>query len=158
MIVHAKPHPILGLFPALDCLGGVEASGRAASEVLRQLGWRQRAHVRLHLHETRLCAGQARCGGRTLRSRGPARFVLVWHLGLLKLVPFLVRRGAPVALFLHGVEAWRRHDRITMSMLRGVSLFLSNTDFYLAPVHRDVSRIRVCAASRGSFGSGGSAS
>ncbi len=129
MIVPSKPYPVLGVFPALDCLGGVEASGRAAGEVLRRLGG---PAARMFIYSAgKPSSVRAKFGAvaDSLRSRGRTRLVLVWHLGLLKLVPFLVHGEAPVVLFLHGVEAWRRHDRLTMSMLRKVSLFLSNTEF-----------------------------
>jgi phosphatidyl-myo-inositol dimannoside synthase len=53
----------------------------------------------------------------------------VWHLHLLKLLPLLDRSAARVIVFLHGIEAWRRHDRLTQRLLKRVDLFLSNSDF-----------------------------
>ena len=53
----------------------------------------------------------------------------MWHIGMLKLLPFVRRRGARVALFLHGIEAWRRPSAATARLLRNVDLFLTNSDF-----------------------------
>ena len=54
--------------------------------------------------------------------------MLIWHLDLLKLLPFLRVSDARVALFLHGIEAWRRQDWLTRNLLQRVDLFLSNSD------------------------------
>src|SRR5262245_20029741 len=64
-----------------------------------------------------------------LQERWPMRVVLVWHLGLLKLLPFFRVPGAKVVLFLHGIEAWGRQHWLTRSLLRRVDLFLSNSDY-----------------------------
>jgi phosphatidylinositol alpha-1,6-mannosyltransferase len=48
---------------------------------------------------------------------------------MLKLLPFVRARGARVALFLHGIEAWRRPSPATARLLRNVDLFLTNSDF-----------------------------
>jgi phosphatidyl-myo-inositol dimannoside synthase len=59
----------------------------------------------------------------------PVRVVLVWHLGLLKLLPFFRVPRVKVVLFLHGIEAWRRQRWLTGSLLRRVDLFLSGSDY-----------------------------
>ena len=64
-----------------------------------------------------------------VQTRWAAGTVLVWHLGLLKLLPFMRLRHAKVALFLHGVEAWRSQGWLTRQLLRRVDLFLSNTEY-----------------------------
>lgn len=64
-----------------------------------------------------------------LRHCWHARLVLIWHLGLLKLLPFFRIRGSRVALFLHGVEAWQPLDPVTRLLLKRVDFFLTNTDF-----------------------------
>ncbi|GIW56727.1 MAG: hypothetical protein KatS3mg082_3131 [Nitrospiraceae bacterium] len=77
-------------------------------------------------------------GHRRARSKGQAvarsiglgrkaDLILVWHLGLLKLLPFLSARRAPVVLFLHGVEAWRPTGWIGRKLLDAVDLFLANS-------------------------------
>jgi phosphatidyl-myo-inositol dimannoside synthase len=52
----------------------------------------------------------------------------VWHLHLLKLVPFINSSAARVILFLHGIEAWKQHSLLTRFILRKVDIFLSNSD------------------------------
>jgi phosphatidylinositol alpha-1,6-mannosyltransferase len=52
----------------------------------------------------------------------------VWHIGLLKLLPFFRAPNARVALFLHGIEAWTKHDWLTRTLLRRIDLFLTNSD------------------------------
>lgn len=67
---------------------------------------------------------------RAWRARSDAGIVLVWHLGLLKLVPFLASSSRRrLAVFLHGIEAWRKQDAATSYFLRRTDLFLSNSDF-----------------------------
>jgi phosphatidylinositol alpha-1,6-mannosyltransferase len=66
---------------------------------------------------------------RALRQRWSAHLILVWHLGLLKLLPFFRLHRAHVALFLHGVEAWQPLDPLTRLLLKRVDLFLTNSDF-----------------------------
>jgi phosphatidylinositol alpha-1,6-mannosyltransferase len=64
-----------------------------------------------------------------LRWNMEADLVLVWHLDLLKLRPFLRLRGATTVLFLHGIEAWRPLGRVNRLLARRVRLFLTNSDF-----------------------------
>ena len=61
--------------------------------------------------------------------RWPADVILVWHLGMLKLVPFLRPGGARVMLYLHGIEGWRSPGPVERALLRKVDLFLSNSDY-----------------------------
>lgn len=125
--------------PSLGGLGGIETSGRLAWEALS----RRHDHGGLPrlfsygtaapLPDDRGSAPVVHAASRlsavvgALRLSGERRTVLVWHLGLLKLVPLLGRRGARVVLFLHGIEAWRRVDPVTRRLLRRVTLFLSNS-------------------------------
>jgi phosphatidyl-myo-inositol dimannoside synthase len=60
--------------------------------------------------------------------RQSVKLVLVWHLGLLRLLPFFRCRQARIVLFLHGIEAWRRQGWLTRRLLRRVSIFLVNSD------------------------------
>src|SRR5206468_2183189 len=53
----------------------------------------------------------------TLRVRAKPSLVIVWHLGLLKLLPTLLRFSPKVVVFLHGVEAWRNQDLLTRYLL-----------------------------------------
>jgi phosphatidylinositol alpha-1,6-mannosyltransferase len=56
--------------------------------------------------------------------------VCVWHVGLLRLLPFLrLRRSTRVTLFLHGIEIWRKLDPSLQRLLKRVDLFLANSEF-----------------------------
>lgn len=134
---------LFGFFPNIrpDRIGGVEASGRLAwsalLDVMRQRGepatlfcyeWDEIANEREGF--PRIVAKSK--GGaiwRALRVREKPRVILVWHLGMLKLVPFLRAPDARVIVFLHGIEAWRAQDGMTKHAFGQVDLFLSNTLF-----------------------------
>jgi phosphatidylinositol alpha-1,6-mannosyltransferase len=149
---------LLALFPSLRPIGGVQASGRLAWEGItgRALGEPHgsddSAPLLRHCSEP-MGVGNSKCGVRewpphdsrstarfhaaskpgailmAWRRRWPVDTVLIWHVGLLKLLPFFRLSGARLVLFLHGVEAWRRHDWLTRVLLRNVDLFLTNSDF-----------------------------
>jgi len=55
--------------------------------------------------------------------------ILVWHLGLLKLLPFLNLRDPRVAVFLHGIEAWRPLSYVTRRLLKRSELLLCNSQY-----------------------------
>jgi hypothetical protein len=122
----ATPIEILGLFPSFNSgFGGVQASGREAwACVVSQTG----------PERTCLLSYEPGRWSRTtallkvIRNRSAAKVILVWHLDLLKLVPFLDSTASRLILFLHGIEAWKRHDLLTRLGLRKVDLFLSNSD------------------------------
>lgn len=115
---------ILGLFTALDGVGGIEASGRLAWETMKNGN-----HERRFL----LCHGYAASKIQTIKAaaerKWPVEMVMVWHLGLLKLLPFLRVANLKIVLFLHGVECWQKHSAFTNHLLRRVNLFLSNTTY-----------------------------
>lgn len=67
--------------------------------------------------------------GHALGRRWRARHVLVWHLGLAKLLPFLRTGAAQVTVFLHGIEAWRPLGVWSAWCLRRRTRFLSNSAF-----------------------------
>lgn len=64
-----------------------------------------------------------------LRRPWETRHVLVWHVGLAKLLPFLRTGDAQVSLFLHGIEAWQPLGMFSKRCLRRVSRFLTNSAF-----------------------------
>lgn len=136
-------HKLLGLFPDLsrECIGGIQESGR--------LGWEA---ITKRLREADLepelfCYGgshngasERRLAGTTLASRPRAilqtltvrqkpEYVLIWHIGLLKLLPFLRASAKETVLFLHGIEAWKQQDWFTKRPLNRVDLFLTNSDY-----------------------------
>lgn len=131
---------ILGLFPALDSLGGVQASGRLAWEgVARQscsrgsllfcYGEGVRERPGLAFSPYVYAPSKLRAIISAFKIRQPVSRILIWHIGLLKLLPCFRARDAKVILFLHGIEAWRKQDRVTSRVLRRVDLFLSNSDY-----------------------------
>lgn len=114
---------LLGVFPSLEPLGGVQASGREAWQgIVDRIG-------------DRACffgygAGESktRAALSALAQRRHAAILLVWHLRLLKLVPLVADTAARVVVFLHGIEAWRPQDVLTRWSMAKVNLFLSNSD------------------------------
>ncbi|HEY4086553.1 MAG TPA: hypothetical protein VGM43_11480, partial [Bryobacteraceae bacterium] len=129
---------VLGLFPSLGGVGGVECSGRIAWNTVASAGSGE-AHVIFYgaaVSPQDITGGtvhhadtQAMAVIRASSRKWPVRLILVWHIGMLKLLPFVRARGARVALFLHGIEAWRRPSFATARLLRNVDLFLTNSDF-----------------------------
>jgi phosphatidylinositol alpha-1,6-mannosyltransferase len=122
---------VLGLFPGFGSgtVGGIEASGHLAWEEVTH-GMGRRCALFSMGNPTRRLGVRAKLRAIAAASQGrwSARTVLVWHLGLLKLLPFFRMVDARVVLFLHGIEAWRRPDWLTARLLRRVDLFLSNSD------------------------------
>ncbi len=53
---------------------------------------------------------------------------MFWHVGLLKLLPFMRGFRGRVVLFLHGIEAWRKPSWATRVLLSRVDHFLSNSE------------------------------
>lgn len=135
-----KKEPLIGLFPSLlpHRIGGIETSGRIARSVLLQYADERSCRLIyygpgdtpdvLSPMET-FVASKPEAIYRALLGRWAAGTVLVWNLRLLRLMPFLRLSSAKTVVFLHGVEAWCRHDPWTRRLLRKTSLFLSNTDY-----------------------------
>jgi len=121
----AESH-VVGLFPSWDPgpVGGVQRSGRETWEAVVDRIGDERAHV--------LCyepgSSKTKAVIRAMKTARKPGAVLVWHLDLLKLLPFIDLTGSRVLLFLHGIEAWRKQDIVTQLLLKKVSLALSNTD------------------------------
>ncbi len=133
---------MLGLFPSFERIGGVETSGR--------IGWepfaREPNKHQLFCYGSSAAPRSGQANGHAYYSASKAQailkatvlnamegrrapgIVLVWHLGLLKLLPFMRLNRAKVALFLHGVEAWKPQGLFTRQLLRRVDLFLSNSE------------------------------
>jgi phosphatidylinositol alpha-1,6-mannosyltransferase len=115
---------LLGVFPSLESLGGVQASGREAWQgIVNQIGEQQACFFGYQPGASKTRAALAAVGKR--RQGG---ILLVWHLHLLKLAPLVAGAAARVVVFLHGIEAWRPQDSLTRWALGKVNLFLSNSD------------------------------
>jgi phosphatidyl-myo-inositol dimannoside synthase len=124
--VLAEPLDVIGIFPSWDpgSIGGIQRSGRETWEAIVGRVGEQRARA--------ICyepgASKALTALKAMKTGGQPRLVLVWHIHLLKLLPFLDLSASRVVLFLHGVEAWCRHDWVTLRLLKKVDLALTNTD------------------------------
>src|SRR4051794_36401378 len=106
--MRASQTSLLGLFPTFETIGGVETSGRIAWEPFDADPGKHQ--LLSYGHATPATNGGSngcvfRAGTKAeaiitaVRRRWPAQIALVWHLGLLKLLPFLRLRGAKVAVF-----------------------------------------------------------
>jgi phosphatidylinositol alpha-1,6-mannosyltransferase len=118
---------VVGLFPSWSPgpIGGIQRSGRETWEAIVNRIGEGRGRAICYEPGT----SKARAVLRAIRtSSARADLVLVWHLDLLKLLPFLDLTNARVALFLHGIEAWRKQTMVTQLLLRKVDLILTNTD------------------------------
>ena len=137
---------VLCLFPSFTngTTGGVQVSGRIAWDAVRRAMEERGGQARLLSYGRDGQKGAARAGRRIAEHAGlvssrlgavrtalarswDADLVLVWHVGLLRLLPFLRIGRSRVVLFLHGIEVWRRPTWITRSLLGQVHQFLSNS-------------------------------
>lgn len=123
----ARPS-LLALFPspATSEWGGIQLSARVAWDAIR-------SSDRWQAHGVFLKSAPGRRVGVREKARAVvdvmgerADLTVVWHVALLKLLPFLKERGK-VALYLHGIEAWS----LTRSKIDWgqVDLFLTNSHY-----------------------------
>lgn len=129
---------LLGIFPSFHGpeRGGVQVSGRAAWSAIRvgaaRLNWGVQALGYGNPGpdsgdgDMKICRTKS---ASVLQARRLKRseLVIVWHLNLLKLLPFINGNNARIVLFLHGIEAWKRHSFLTRKLLGRVGLFLYNS-------------------------------
>jgi phosphatidylinositol alpha-1,6-mannosyltransferase len=140
---------ILGLFSSPSPLrtGGVERSGGIAWQgIVDHIGEDQAQlccyernktiseKIRSISDEKRAYAGEvasSKIGAilMALRQRARVDTILIWHLHLLRLLPFLHFSAAQVIVFLHGIEAWKPLGWTARALLRRVDLFLTNSDY-----------------------------
>jgi len=129
------PDTMLALFPAFGpaVVGGAQLSASLAWDGLREvlsasaICYGPGARASAPMHSVLVTSKFAAVRATLRRPQRPAR-VLIWHLGLLKLLPFARVGRAHVSLMLLGVEAWRTHDPLTRLLLRRVDQFLSISD------------------------------
>lgn len=130
---------ILGLFPpvAPGRIGGIEESARIAWDAItKSCDTTQLFVYRSRKDEAPGWGGQATHAPTKLRSIYEARrssfrpdLTLLWHLHLLRLLPFFPPPRGRIVVFLHGVEAWVPHRGLIGKMIPSVDLFLSNTKY-----------------------------
>lgn len=138
-----KLRGILGLFPYFGptVIGGVQASARIAWSALIEHGdepttlvsyantnYNGSSNDAQRDPETLVVNSKARAIYQALSRNWSHDLVFVWHLGLLRLLPFFRLSQARVVLMLLGIEAWRDQSWLTRKQLGRVDLFLSISD------------------------------
>ena len=123
---------VLALFPnfANGHVGGIQESARsawaaiAANTQAELLCYGRSDGRRFALHDSRL--------GTILAAKSikfDVDLAVVWQIGLLKLLPFVSGRPRKIALFLHGIEAWKEQDYLTERLCKRVDVFWTNSDY-----------------------------
>ncbi|HET9440823.1 MAG TPA: glycosyltransferase family 4 protein [Longimicrobiales bacterium] len=110
---------ILFITPPLhgDNDGGIQAAGRIAWDALRS---RHDAQL-LELPPKRRWDALHRARAQTFQ----ADLLLFWHLDLLRLAPVLRSKGRR-AVFLHGIEAWRRRGPLTTALVKNCAILANS--------------------------------
>ncbi len=130
---------MLGLFPYFgpESVGGVQASARIAWEAVTERA--EAPELLVYANENHIDASGNGNGTLIVNSKRKAvyhaltrkwsqDFVFVWHLGLLRLLPFFRFSKVRVVVMLLGIEAWKKHAGLTRKQLEKVDLFLSISD------------------------------
>jgi phosphatidyl-myo-inositol dimannoside synthase len=127
--------PLLFVSPCL-CefnFGGVQLSGRIARERLaRENGeLRQLCYGKLPGidHGAECVPSPLQAALRAIGLRGASGDAVFWHIGMLKLLPLMGRRGRKVHLFLHGIESWNGIGGTAEHLCGSVDCFLTNSAF-----------------------------
>lgn len=119
----------------------MQASGRLGWDVIRQasatrgkraillcFGELPERYTAANGEDVTVVASKGAAVRRCLAMRNSPSVLLAWHIGMLKLLPFVKARGTRIALFVHGIEAWDPQPWLTRRMLDRVHLFLTNSD------------------------------
>ena len=142
MAAHKDGHDakVLGLFPYFgpDSVGGVQTSARIAWDAVREqtntsttlLVYAKDARevASRNGNETRVVTSKGKAIYEALKRRWSNDLVFVWHLGLLRLLPFFRLAKVRVVVMLLGIEAWKEQRGLTRKQLDRVDLFLSISD------------------------------
>jgi len=130
---------VLGLFPYFgpEAIGGVQASARIAWEAVTDYSDAPALLVYANEHHTDasengngtlVVNSKRKAVYRALTGKWPQDLVFVWHLGLLRLLPFFRFSKVRLVVMLLGIEAWKKHTGLTRKQLEKVDLFLSISD------------------------------
>ena len=131
---------VLGLFPYFGpgAVGGVQASARIAWDAVTDhangaatlLVYANENHADASANGTGtlIVNSKRKAVYHAIRRRWSQELVFVWHLGLLRLLPFFRFARVRVVVMLLGIEAWKKHDGLTRKQLKKVDLFLSISD------------------------------
>lgn len=137
-------HSVVFLTPGLGgvAAGGIQESARIAWEGLCRearhedrpiavLSYGPVADEQRREPHGRIVAAKSRSGLllKSAMHRWDADVLLIWHLGLVKLLPFLRGRWRKIIVFLHGIEAWRPLPGRVQRLLGRANAFLSNSQF-----------------------------
>lgn len=131
---------VLGLFPYFgpEVIGGAQTSAQIAWDaVVKQAG--ASATLVSYAGNNGVAPGWTSPDKLIVNSKSKAIYaaltgtwnqdlIFVWHIGLLKLLPFFRLPQARVVAMLLGIEAWKEHDRLTQKQLDKVDLYLTISD------------------------------
>lgn len=131
---------VLGLFPYFgpEVIGGAQTSAQIAWDaVVKQVG--ASATLLSYASNNGVAAGWTSPDRLIVNSKSKAVYaaltrhwdqdlIFVWHIGLLKLIPFFRLTQPRVVAMLLGIEAWRVPDRVTQNQLDKVDLYLTISD------------------------------
>jgi phosphatidylinositol alpha-1,6-mannosyltransferase len=134
---------VLGLFPSLSREGGIEASGRLAGAALIDWAAETDAQAKFVFYgppvspdilpgAAAIRASSSKLGviRACLAAKEPAKLALVWHVRMIKLLPFVRPPPSRVLLFLFGVEAWQPLGLLNTSLVkRRVNKILTISEF-----------------------------
>ena len=114
--------------------GGIQATAAIAADALRSVPGVHLDVVELGTATHGRWAGAAEwaaAGYAAMQVAWRADLVVVWHVGLLKLLlPAGLRRQTRVVVFLHGIEAWQLLDPWSRLLFaRRIDTWLSNSDY-----------------------------
>jgi phosphatidylinositol alpha-1,6-mannosyltransferase len=137
---NAADAKVLGLFPYFgpEAVGGVQASARIAWDAVTEhtnvaptllvYANKRRSRASRNGAETLMVNSKRQAVYKALSRTWPHNLVFVWHLGLLRLLPFFRLSKARVVMVLLGIEAWKEQRGLTRQQLEKVDLFLSISD------------------------------
>jgi phosphatidylinositol alpha-1,6-mannosyltransferase len=132
----SKGDEVLGLFPYFgsEAIGGIQTSARIAWSAVAD-GSRSATLIAYANGEaspspangtgTLIVRSKHEALRKAISRNWPQSLVFVWHLGLLKLLPFLRLSKAQIIVMLLGIEAWREYEGLSGKQLDRVDRFLS---------------------------------
>jgi phosphatidylinositol alpha-1,6-mannosyltransferase len=130
-----RPLIVTGLFPEFrnGSLGGIEGSASIAWNAVSannhaELVCYENPHGLAKKSRWTVANARLRSALAVRKQRERSGILLIWHIGLLKLLPFFRTPPQKVVLFMHGIEIWRYQDLLTRRLLKRVDLFLTNSD------------------------------
>jgi glycosyltransferase involved in cell wall biosynthesis len=138
--MNSEHHKVLGLFPYFgpEAVGGVQASARIAwsavtdfvdgPATLVSYAGNDRFDKALSNRQSLIVGSKLEAIHKALSGSWSPDVVFVWHLGLLRLLPFFRFSRVRVVLMLLGIEAWKKQGWLTRRQMKQVDLFLSISD------------------------------